>query len=220
MPNKTETDPLPNHLSKFEELADYKRQVAAIYATLRRPDLTLEEKCHHFRQGRDQLFATHPQSALTTEQRQTFTHLPYYPYDPAWRLVLPVDKNVSPDIIEITLQHDGATRLQRFGKVHFEMSGQAISLSLFWILGYGGGIFLPFRDLTNKQETYGGGRYLLDTIKHADLGYEQDRIVLDFNFAYNPSCAYNSAWFCPLAPAENQLPIAVPVGEKQYPNPT
>jgi len=107
-------------------------------------------------------------------------------------------------------------RIQRFGRVSFQLSGQTVALSLFWILGYGGGIFLPFRDQTNSNGTYGGGRYLLDTIKHADLGQADGRLVIDFNFAYNPSCAYNSRWHCPLAPAENRLPVALPAGEQDF----
>lgn len=202
--------------SPFEALLDYRRAVADIYAQLRRPDLSLEEKYHEFRWGRDHLFASHPQSALSAEQKATFQGLRYYPYNPAWRFILPVDTEVEPDIIEVYLQHDGLVRMQRFGQMHFELAGQPVSLSLFWILGYGGGVFLPFRDLTNGQTTYGGGRYLLDTIKHADLGHEDGQLVIDFNFAYNPSCAYNPRWFCPLAPAENRLPVAIEAGELRY----
>jgi uncharacterized protein len=98
----------------------------------------------------------------------------------------------------------------------FMVDNRPTSLSLFWILGYGGGVFLPFRDATNGKETYGGGRYLLDTIKHADLGLENRKLVLDFNFAYNPSCAYHPRWDCPLAPAENWFKIPVQGGEKAF----
>ena len=205
------------NLSSYETLLDYKRSIAEIYAQMRDPNLSVAEKWMIFRNRRDVLFQTHPQSALSTEQKRLFQGLSYYPYDPKWRFVLPLDTDVEPSIIDIQLRHDGLTRLQRFGRVHFEAQGLSISLSLFWILGYGGGIFLPFRDLTNGYETYGGGRYLLDTIKNADLGYEGDHIVVDFNFAYNPSCAYNPRWFCPLAPAENRLPVAIPAGEMAYP---
>jgi hypothetical protein len=199
------------------ELVDYRRAVADLYALARCPGQSEAEKNSEFRRRRDLLFAHHPQSALTVAQKAAFTGLAYYPYDPAWRFVLPIDTAVEPEIIEIQLEHDGLMRCQRFGQVHFTVQGQAVTLSLFWILGYGGGIFLPFRDLTNGQTTYGGGRYLLDTIKHADLGCQGERIVLDFNYAYNPPCAYNPAYFCPLAPAENQLTIAVPAGERTFP---
>ena len=90
------------------------------------------------------------------------------------------------------------------------------TLTLFWMEGYGGGLFLPFRDLTNGHETYGGGRYLYDTIKGADLGAGNGEIVLDFNFAYNPSCAYSPRWVCPLSPPQNTLAVRLEAGERAF----
>jgi uncharacterized protein (DUF1684 family) len=87
-------------------------------------------------------------------------------------------------------------------------------LALYWLEAYGGGVFLPFRDETSGTETYGAGRYLLDTVKGADLGEEGGRLVLDFNLAYNPSCAYDPRWACPLAPPENRLTIPIRAGER------
>ncbi|MEM7034326.1 MAG: DUF1684 domain-containing protein [Chloroflexota bacterium] len=171
-----------------------------------------------FRQRRNQLFLSHPQSALNDAQKAKTSALPYFPYNPAWRFVLPIDFAVESDILEVSLTVDGITRMQRFGKVHIPFEKQTLSLSLFWLLGYGGGVFLPFRDLTSGSETYGGGRYLLDTIKHADLGQTADQLILDFNYAYNPSCAYNDQWHCPLAPPENRLSIPIRAGEKKFPN--
>ncbi len=95
--------------------------------------------------------------------------------------------------------------------------GEALGaeLTLYWVEGYGGGVFLPFGDATNGKETFPGGRYLLDTIKSADLGRSDDgRMILDFNFAYYPSCAYSEAWVCPLSPPENRLPISIRAGER------
>jgi uncharacterized protein (DUF1684 family) len=201
----------------FEELLDYRRSVAELYGRLRRSELSQSERCEVFRRERDLLFSSHPQSPLSEEQRAMFSGLGYYPHNPAWRYLLPVDKAIEPTITEMELQDDGLVRMQRFGKIHFEVEGQPVSLSLYWILGYGGGLFLPFRDLTNQYATYGGGRYLLDTIKHADLGQVGSRLVVDFNYAYNPSCAYNPRWHCPLAPQENWLPVAIHAGEQSYP---
>lgn len=206
------------NISPFEELLDYRRSVAELYGRLRRSDLSQVERCQQFRRERDSLFANHPQSPLSAEQKASFTGLGYYPYIPAWRFLLPVDTGVEPTIIEMELQDDGLVRMQRFGKIHFVVEGQSVSLSLYWTLGYGGGVFLPFRDLSNRHATYGGGRYLLDSIKHADLGQEGERLVIDFNYAYNPSCAYNPRWHCPLAPRENWLPVAIPAGEQRYPD--
>jgi uncharacterized protein (DUF1684 family) len=202
--------------STFLDLADYRRRVGEIYARVRRSGLQPEERWQAFRQARDALFKSHPQSPLSPEQAGRFTSLRYYPYDPALRLELPVDPGSSPEIIPVDLESDGLTRLQRFGKVSFDVDGQTFSLSLYWILGYGGGIFLPFRDATGGVDTYGGGRYLLDTIKGVDLGQEGERLVIDFNYAYNPSCAYNSRWHCPLAPAENWLDVPIRAGELDF----
>ncbi|MEZ4729972.1 MAG: DUF1684 domain-containing protein [Caldilineaceae bacterium] len=188
---------------------------------MRQSTLPLAERWAVWRQTRDQIFAHHPQSSLTAAQKETFTGLAYHPYDPAWRFEAVVDTAVEPTIFPIETAHDGVVRAQRFGKVHLMMGGEQLVLSLFWLLGYGGGLFLPFRDATNGHATYGGGRYLLDTIKHADLGQTADgKLILDFNYAYNPSCAYNDQWSCPLAPPENWLIIPVPVGEKAFLNPT
>jgi len=202
-----------------EQLLDYRRVVAAMYARVRDPRIDAVERCRQFRRERDELFCTHPQSALSVDQQTSFGGLHYYPYDPAYRFLLSVEPITEPTKVEIALKRDGILQMQRFGTIHFSIGGQAESLTLYSILGYGGGIFLPFGDSTNGHETYGAGRYLLDTIKHADLGHEESRLVVDFNFAYNPSCAYNDRWFCPLSPPENRLPVSIPVGEKAYNRP-
>ena len=106
-----------------------------------------------------------------------------------------------------------------FGFTHFAsamfcLAGRDLSLEMYWLDGYGGGLLLPFRDATSGDSTYGAGRYLLDTVKGADLGMIDGRIVLDFNFAYNPSCVYDPAWVCPLAPPANRLPVPVMAGEQ------
>jgi uncharacterized protein (DUF1684 family) len=103
-----------------------------------------------------------------------------------------------------------------FARAHFELRGVPLALELDWLESYGGGVFLCFRDTTSGTETYGGGRYLLDTVKGADLGQDDGRLVLDFNFAYNPSCCYDPSWVCPLAPPANRLASAVQAGEKYH----
>lgn len=200
----------------FLDLMDYRRRVTELYAWLRQEEQRPEDRLLEFRRRRDRLFASDPQSALSAEQISAFSGLHYYPYNPQIRFALEVDSEVDPEIWEVHLEEDGPTRMQRFGKVQFEVNGQQISLTLFWLLGYGGGVFLPFRDETNLSETYGGGRYLLDTIKGADLGREGERLVIDFNYTYNPSCAYNPRWHCPLAPQENWLPVEIRAGELRY----
>ena len=114
----------------------------------------------------------------------------------------------------IGTSHPDPLEFTRFGVANFELAGDLLSLELYWLEGYGGGLFLPFADLTSGEETYGGGRYILDTIKGADLGMNEGRLLLDFNFAYNPSCSYDPNWVCPLAPVENRLPIPIRAGER------
>ena len=116
----------------------------------------------------------------------------------------------------VELPADGLLCYTRVAQVRFVYADQPAQLSLFWMEGYGGGLFLPFLDETNTNETYGGGRYLYDTIKGADLGTNGSTLVLDFNFAYNPSCAYDDRWTCPLAPRENRLSFPVQAGEKSF----
>jgi uncharacterized protein len=211
-------------VSPFEELWDYRSRVRDLYRQVRE-DHTLEntdpaETHRAFREARDELFRTHPQSALDDLQKAQFRGLEYFEYDPALRFLVPLETDVEPDVLEFQLSEDGLVRAQRFGRVRFVLDGHECSLSLFWLLGYGGGVFLPFRDATGGQETYGGGRYLLDTIKHADLGRVHgeagDLVVIDFNYAYNPSCAYNPRWVCPLSPPENRLSVPIRAGEKAF----
>jgi uncharacterized protein (DUF1684 family) len=109
----------------------------------------------------------------------------------------------------------------RIARLSFTYEGAPAELSLYWIDVYGGGLFLPFRDTTAPHETYGGGRYLFDTVKGSDFlcstGADGERrIVLDFNYAYNPSCAYDHRWACPLAPQENWLPFPIRAGELTF----
>lgn len=200
----------------YLQLADYRRRVFEIYSRVRESDLPPESRWQSFRSDQDHLFKTHPQTALTPEQVAEFTALPYFPYDPAYRFLLPIEPLKDQEKVTINLQDDGPTLLLPFGQITFAISGEPVCLTLYWIRAYGGGIFLPFEDATNRNETYSGGRYLLDTLKGADLGREADRLVVDFNFAYNPSCAYNSRWHCPLPPPDNQLTVSIPAGEMRF----
>lgn len=130
-------------------------------------------------------------------------------YDPSWRLLAPVE--AAPEQSFELPASDGATmRCIRFARAR---TGQ-VSLDLFWLDTYGGGLFVPFADATSGAESYGAGRYVLDTIKAADLGTEDGLLVLDLNFAYQPSCSYDPRWTCPLAPPSNRLAVAVRAGER------
>lgn len=202
-------------MTEYEALLDYRRRVAQLYHDVRTSTLNPEATCARFRAGRDALFGTHACSALDAVARRTFSGLRYYPYNPALRFVAPVEEDVAP-ATPVELADDGLLRLRRIGWVRLTLAAQALRLALFWLEGYGGGLFLPFRDTSAGTASYGGGRYLLDTIKHADLGHDGPGLILDFNYAYNPSCAYDSRWSCPLAPIENRLPVPIEAGELAY----
>ena len=196
-------------------LAHWRRTVAEMYAAVRQASLAERARaCETFRLARDVLFKTHPQSPLTTEQRLHLTGLPYFPYEPAWRTIGVVDREVAAETFSVELPAEGLLTYTRVARVRFEVQGVEGGLSMFWIQGYGGGLFLPFKDATSGRTSYGGGRYLYDTIKGADLGVGEQEVVLDFNYAYNPSCAYDDRWVCPLAPPENTLSFAMEAGEK------
>ncbi len=136
----------------------------------------------------------------------------YFNYDPELRFSVGLDPLVDRD--PVGGGADNVT-LQPFARTNGLAQAAGAELTLYWIGGYGGGVFLPFADGSSGETTYGGGRYLMDTIKSADVGLDATgSVVIDFNFAYNPSCAYDEQWLCPLAPAENRLPAAITVGEK------
>jgi uncharacterized protein (DUF1684 family) len=200
------------------ELMDWKRRVHAMYAAVRTAGGD-PGACAAFRGERDELFAEHPQSPLPAARRAGFAGLPYFPHRPDMR----VEAELFPDTegVELVIPTSTGepTRFTRVGFVGPVLAGEPASLAVYWLEGYGGGLFLPFRDALAGSETYGGGRYLLDTVKGADLGASPDgaRLVLDFNYAYNPSCAYDPRWSCPLAPPENRLAIAVEAGERTAP---
>jgi uncharacterized protein len=196
-------------------LADWRHTVAEHYATVRALARTDGiAAAARFRASRTQLFLEHPDSPIAPERRAGWDGLHWYPYDAAWRIRGEIDATTPRQTFEIPLASDGVLRCTRIGRVRFAIAGQAASLAVYWFEGYGGGLWLPFSDASSSNETYGGGRYLYDTIKGADLGIAGSTIVLDFNFAYNPSCAYDDRWSCPLSPPENRLPFAVTAGER------
>lgn len=198
-------------MSDTLDLADYRRRVSDLYAAVRRARDPADAWAQ-WRAGRDELFTTHPQSPVPQSNRALFDGSPFFDYDPEWRVVANVEP-VDEDFALIDHSGEGTTRFVRFGIAHAVVGDETIDVDLYWLDSYGGGLFLPFRDGTSGNQTYGGGRYLLDTAKGADLGTEDGGLVLDFNFAYHPSCVWDDRWSCPLAPPGNRLDIEVLAGE-------
>jgi uncharacterized protein (DUF1684 family) len=193
-------------------LADWRRAVAEMYGEVRR---AADPQSAHpsWRERRDRLFREHPQSPLPARDPLRASGLPYWPYDPGLRFAVPVIPASPGGAYAIATGAEEVTRIRQIGwaELPAPIDGR---LAIWWLEQYGGGIFVPFRDVTAGGSTYGAGRYLLDTAKGADLGLDgSGRLILDFNFSYHPSCRYDAAWQCPLAPRENVLGAAVEAGE-------
>jgi uncharacterized protein (DUF1684 family) len=200
------------------QTADWRRRVFALYASVRRLAAHDPAEAHaHWTSCRNDLFSSHPASPLLPEDLEGFTGLPVTRYDPDWRFELPIHPAAEAVRMDVETGTDGVVPFELLGTVRVPLAG---TLDVWRLSSYGGGLFVPVKDALAGRPggTYGGGRYLIDTIKGADLGLDTDdgeaSLVLDFNFAYNPSCAYDPAWACPLAQAGNTLPVEIPVGER------
>ena len=201
-------------------LADWRRRVSELYAEVRSRAHADPAAAHAFWVAeREALYRDHAQSPLPPERRAAF-RARHWPYDPAMHFevaVRPPAPRATGGLALALPEGDGAALdFSPIGRVTVPVPDGERDLTLFWMAGYTGGLFLPFRDATNGQETYGAGRYAVDAAKSADLGGDVARgtIVLDFNFAYQPSCAWDPRWACPLAPPENRLDIPVRAGEQ------
>lgn len=213
------------------DLADWRRRVATLYVEVRaRAETDPRAAWELWRAERERLYRGHPQSPVPAPERDAFRSR-HWPYDERLRWVLPVrpegtwsqadgigDVAGQAALAPVVLPSSGpdALSFSRIGTVEVPFPAGSRALSVFWLAGYAGGLFLPFRDATNGIETYGAGRYALDAAKGADLGGDLAgrSLVIDLNFAYQPSCAFDPRWACPLAPPENRLDIRVEAGER------
>jgi hypothetical protein len=161
--------------------------------------------------ARREMLLTHPASPVAPADRADPGIGAVAPYDPEYRFVVPLDTDVPESRRDVQTGTDGIVPFERLGIVHLEGLG---TLDVWRLRTYGGGIFVPMRDNTAGTSSYGAGRYVLDTVKGADLGGDASALVVDLNFAYNPSCAYDEAWACPLPGSGNRLAADVPVGEQ------
>lgn len=197
------------------DLVDWRRRVGDLYR------IPGGDALERFRQGRDELFKTHPQSPIEPEERASFQGLHHFPHDPAYRVPAHLEAGDGDELLIDTGGEDGAVRYRRAGALVFQLAGEPCRLTVLSLVQYAGGLFVPFRDTTAGRETYGGGRYLFDTAKDTDglvleVTAGSPEVVIDFNYAYNASCAYSPRWACPLAPPENFLKVPVRAGELVY----
>jgi uncharacterized protein (DUF1684 family) len=197
------------------DLVDWRRRVGDLYRE------SGADALDRFRRGRDELFKTHPQSPIEPEERESFRGLQYFEHNPAYRVRAKLEDGDGAELLIDTGGEDGAVRYRRSGRLVFELGGEPCRLTVLSLVQYAGGLFVPFRDATSGRETYGGGRYLFDTAKDTDglvleITPGSTEVVIDFNYAYNASCAYSPRWACPLAPPENFLKVPVRAGELVY----
>ncbi|MBA2720185.1 MAG: DUF1684 domain-containing protein [Chloroflexi bacterium] len=239
-------EPGPGDLAATLSLADWRRSIGTLYVEVRR--LAADDPATalaHWRAVREELFRNHPQSPLPVADRASFKAR-HFDHDPNLRFVLTVEPLApvpAPDAglangaidfgsaptVGLPVSGGGTMAFHRFGAVTVPFAAGPRRLEVFWMEGYAGGLFLPFRDATNGSETYGAGRYLLDGAKSADLGGhlpdgDGDRdthvggegasLILDFNFAFQPSCAFDPRFACPLSPPSNLIDIQVRAGER------
>lgn len=199
----------------YLDLVDWRRRVGDLYR------ITGPDALAQFRQGRDELFRIHPQTPIEPDELASFKGLRYFEPDPAYRVAARMDPGDGSELVIDTGGEDGAVTYRRVGRLVFRLADADCSLSVLSLVQYAGGLFVPFRDGTTGRETYGGGRYLFDTAKDTDglvlkIAAGSPDVVIDFNFAYNASCAYSPRWACPLAPPENHLGVEVRAGELVY----
>ena len=160
-----------------------------------------------FRSEKDDFFKHHPQSPLTPEQRRDFAGLKYFPENEALQLEVQVERLFDQQPMQMQTSTGGVQAYVRYGKFKFEVDGQPAELTIYQNEN---GYFLPFIDSLAGKETYPAGRYL------EPEPLPGDRFLVDFNIAYNPYCAYNEMWSCPITPAENRLKVPIRAGEKLF----
>jgi uncharacterized protein (DUF1684 family) len=238
--------PTDSSIGDVLSLADWRRTIATLYADVRRiAETDVPAALAHWRAPRERLYRDHPQSPVPAARRAAFRAV-HFDHDPAMRFHVPVeaiettgtdaadgldgatpiDFGTGPGAsapatapagpVQLPVSGGGLMAFRRFGAMTVPFPAGARRLEVYWMEGYAGGLFLPFRDATNGSETYGAGRYLLDAAKSADLGGDAGNgtLVLDFNFAFQPSCAHDPKWACPLAPPANRLDLPVRAGER------
>lgn len=157
------------------------------------------------RAQKDKFFKESEHSPLTEAQKAAFTGLSYYIGQPNWDMVVTVTPFAKKDNVQIPHTKGDARWFMRYGEFTFDVAGEQARLTIYRAADY---IFLPFVDSNAGTETYPAGRYL------EPVQIDETTFHIDFNQAYNPYCAYNDNWNCPITPAENRLSVAILAGEK------
>ncbi len=162
---------------------------------------------HAFRAAKDRFFREHAHSPLTPEQQQNFAGLRYFPENRALRVIVPIEVFDEQQTVRMQTSTGDIREYVRYGRVRFDVDGKEATLTVYTDEG---SLFLPFADALAGEETYGAGRYLEPEL------LEDERVLIDFNLAYNPYCAYNEQWSCPITPRENRMRVPIRAGEQIY----
>jgi uncharacterized protein (DUF1684 family) len=160
-----------------------------------------------FRKEKDDFFAKHPDSPLTHDQKHDFQGLHYFAENTDLIFEVAIKAFPRQETVEMQTSTGEIQPYQRYGKIKFNVEGKTAELTIY---SSEGGYFLPFVDAMAGKETYGAGRYV------EPLPLENGKLLIDFNYAYNPYCAYNARWSCPIPPAENRIKVAIRAGEKIF----
>jgi uncharacterized protein len=174
---------------------------------------TAENSIEREREAKDEYFKSDPDSPIPQKDKSRFQGLAYYPIDPGLKFSVRLMRYQSPEQVRLGTNTGEIRSGLRYGYFEFQVQGKKLRLQVYRLEDVpadGAGLFIPFRDSTTGVETYSAGRYL-DLKENTSGIYE-----LDFNRAYNPSCAYDTKYNCPIPPAENTLSIAIRAGEKKY----
>ncbi|MFP4589893.1 MAG: DUF1684 domain-containing protein [Halobacteriales archaeon] len=173
-----------------------------------------QDALRHQREHKDEYFKSHPHSPIPPAEREAFDGLRYFPIDPDLRFELSLHEHDEPETVTVGTSTGGEQAYRRWGEFRFEVDGEMVGLQAYKADPDDDRLWVPFRDATSGEETYGAGRYIdLEADRHR-LG--DGRWILDFNEAYNPTCAYSDHYECPLPPIENWLEVAIEAGEKAY----
>jgi uncharacterized protein (DUF1684 family) len=165
-----------------------------------------EEYVAAYRAAKDKWMRENPDSPLPPDRRDTFVGLSYYPFDERYLLTVPLDRDVTPEPIIMETSTGDRREYHRAGKIRLVVDGDEAEATVF--RGPDGELFLPIRDATSGKETYGAARYV------EPESLDDDTVLVDLNELYNPFCAYDERFSCPLPPRENWLTIPIRAGEK------
>jgi uncharacterized protein (DUF1684 family) len=172
------------------------------------------EQIREQREQKAEYFGESPRSPIPHSAQAEFPGLDYFPVDESMRFEVELSEHEDPDQLTVETTAGNSQEYLQWGEFHLEIDGEPVTIQAYKSDPAEGRLWVPFRDETNSEETYGAGRYLdLEREHH----YQNGVWILDFNQAYNPTCAYNEGYECPLIPTENWLDVRVEAGEKEYP---